>query len=139
MKSSIFWDLTPCSPLKVNIGFGETCRLHLQNRRISRSGKGRESKWQTELLPPTFTLVSHSAYSSILKTEATCSSETSLDFQRTTRRFIPEDRTLLGDTVRGRTTKLTPSYRQDAKTSLRRGRKWVLKCSLSLSAKREAA
>jgi hypothetical protein len=26
IKSSIFWDITPCSPLKVNRRFGETCR-----------------------------------------------------------------------------------------------------------------
>jgi hypothetical protein len=32
--------------------------------------------------------------SSTLMMEATCSSETSVDFQRTTRRYIPEDRTL---------------------------------------------
>jgi hypothetical protein len=32
-----------------------------------------------------------SAYSSILKMEATCSSEMSIDFHRTTRRYIPED------------------------------------------------
>jgi hypothetical protein len=30
-------------------------------------------------------------YSSVLKMEATCSSETSVEFQRTTRRYIPED------------------------------------------------
>jgi hypothetical protein len=30
MNSSIFWDITPCSPLKVNRRFGGTCRLHLQ-------------------------------------------------------------------------------------------------------------
>jgi hypothetical protein len=42
-------------------------------------------------LPPAFTLVSCSAYSSTLKMEAICSSETSVDFQRTTRRYIPED------------------------------------------------
>jgi hypothetical protein len=35
-----------------------------------------------------------SAYSSTLKLEAICSSETSVDFQRTTRRYIPKDRTL---------------------------------------------
>jgi hypothetical protein len=34
------------------------------------------------------------AYSSNLKMEATCSSETSVDFQRTARRYIPEDKTL---------------------------------------------
>jgi hypothetical protein len=32
------------------------------------------------------------AYSSILKMEAICSSETSVDFQQTTRRYISEDR-----------------------------------------------
>jgi hypothetical protein len=41
-----------------------------------------------------FTLTSFLAYSSILKMEATCSSETSIEFRRTTRRNIPQDRTL---------------------------------------------
>jgi hypothetical protein len=40
-----------------------------------------------------FTLISCSAYST-LKMEEICSSETSVDFQRTTRRYIPEDGTL---------------------------------------------
>jgi hypothetical protein len=31
----IFWDITPYNPLKVNGHFGGTCRLHLQDRRIS--------------------------------------------------------------------------------------------------------
>jgi hypothetical protein len=45
--------------------------------------------------PPTaLTLVSCSACSLTLKMEATCSSETSADFQRTTQRYIPEDRIL---------------------------------------------
>jgi hypothetical protein len=35
------------------------------------------------------------AHSSTLKMEATCSSEMSVDFQRTTSHHIPEDRTLL--------------------------------------------
>jgi hypothetical protein len=30
--SSIFWDITPCSPLQVNLSFGRTYRLHLQAR-----------------------------------------------------------------------------------------------------------
>jgi hypothetical protein len=29
IKSSIFWNITPCSPLKVNRPFGGTCRRHL--------------------------------------------------------------------------------------------------------------
>jgi hypothetical protein len=44
-----------------------------------------------------FTLVSCSANSSTLKMEAIRSSETSVDFQQTTRRYIPEDSTLLDD------------------------------------------
>jgi hypothetical protein len=63
MMSSVFWDITPCSPLKVD-----------------------------RVLSPAFTLVSCSAYST-LKMEAICSSETSVDFQRTKRRYIPEDST----------------------------------------------
>jgi hypothetical protein len=29
VKSTIFWDITPCSLLSVNRGFGGTYRLHL--------------------------------------------------------------------------------------------------------------
>jgi hypothetical protein len=32
---SIFWDMTPCNPTKVNPCFGVTYHLHLQGRRIS--------------------------------------------------------------------------------------------------------
>jgi hypothetical protein len=91
MKSSIFWDITPCSQLKVNRRFGETWRLHLQCQRIRRKRNQRENLF---CLPPEFRLVSCSDYSSTLKMEAVCSSETSVDFQRTTRRYIPQDRTL---------------------------------------------
>jgi hypothetical protein len=34
-ESSVVWDITPCSSLKVNQHFGGTCRLHLQGRIIS--------------------------------------------------------------------------------------------------------
>jgi hypothetical protein len=34
-ESSIFWDIMPCRPLKVNRLFRETHHLHLQGRRIS--------------------------------------------------------------------------------------------------------
>jgi hypothetical protein len=36
MKSTVLWDIRPCSPLKVNQRFGGTYRLHIQGRRISR-------------------------------------------------------------------------------------------------------
>jgi hypothetical protein len=49
MKSSIFWDITPCSPLKVNWRFGGTCRLHLQGQRISKARNKRERWWQAKL------------------------------------------------------------------------------------------
>jgi hypothetical protein len=67
-----FWNITPCSPLKVNRRFRGTCLC----------------------LPPSFTLISCLAYSSTLKKEATCTSETSADFQWTALRYIPEDRIL---------------------------------------------
>jgi hypothetical protein len=41
IKSSIFWDITPCSLLKVNRRFGGIYRLHLQDRRL---------RWQAEWL-----------------------------------------------------------------------------------------
>jgi hypothetical protein len=33
MKSTIFWDMTPCSPLSFNRRFGGIYRLHLHGRR----------------------------------------------------------------------------------------------------------
>jgi hypothetical protein len=35
LKCSMFWALTPCSPLKVNRSVGGTCHLHLQDGSIS--------------------------------------------------------------------------------------------------------
>jgi hypothetical protein len=46
MKSSIFWDITPSSLLKVNRRFGGTCYLHFQVRRLSRARNQCESRWQ---------------------------------------------------------------------------------------------
>jgi hypothetical protein len=45
-------------------------------------------------LPPAFTLVSCLVYASTLKMEMTCSSETSVELQLTTWRYVPEDRNL---------------------------------------------
>jgi hypothetical protein len=73
MKSSIFCNITPCNPLLVDWRFGGT---------------------SADLLATCFMLVSFLAYSSTVNMEATCSSETSVEFQRTTRRYIPEDRDL---------------------------------------------
>jgi hypothetical protein len=56
--------------------------------------KSTDKKDSRLCLPPAFTLVSCSAYSSTLKMEAICSSETSVDIQQPTWRYIPEDSTL---------------------------------------------
>jgi hypothetical protein len=45
MKSSILWDIMPCSPLKVNRRFGGTGHLHLQGRRVSRARNQCERRW----------------------------------------------------------------------------------------------
>jgi hypothetical protein len=47
MKRIIFWDITPCSPLKVNRSFGGIYRIHFQNR-MSRARYQRESRWQVD-------------------------------------------------------------------------------------------
>jgi hypothetical protein len=39
LTSSISWDITPCSPLKLSRRFGGTCRLYLQARRISQASR----------------------------------------------------------------------------------------------------
>jgi hypothetical protein len=82
MKSTIFWYITQCSPLKVNRRFRGTCRLHLRISREKYEPCHLLSRW-----------LSFSAYSS-LKMEAICSSETSVEFQRTTCRDIAKDSTL---------------------------------------------
>jgi hypothetical protein len=79
MKSTIFWDITPRSPLSVNRRFGGTHHLHLHGRKISRARNQSESRWQVFFA---------------LKKEAIFPSETSVDTQRTTPRYIPENGTL---------------------------------------------
>jgi hypothetical protein len=44
IKSTIFWDTTPCSLLKVNGRFGGTYRLQLQGQRICWARNQRESR-----------------------------------------------------------------------------------------------
>jgi hypothetical protein len=76
MQRTVFWDIMPCSLLKVNQRFGGIYRL------------------QVASLPPAFTPVSCLAYFSTLKIQAICSSEMSVDFQWTTQHYIPEDSTV---------------------------------------------
>jgi hypothetical protein len=94
-STTIFWDITPYSSLKLKRRFGEIYRLHFHRQRISLARNQRESMWQKHGCTwICFQLVSCSAYFSTLKMEAICSSETSLEFQRTTRRYIAKDSAL---------------------------------------------
>jgi hypothetical protein len=63
MKSTIFWDTTPCSLLKVNRRFDRTYRLHPQVR-INRARYQRETRWQVEicLLPTVHSITQFSCY-----------------------------------------------------------------------------
>jgi hypothetical protein len=81
LKSIIFWDVTPCSLLRCNRRFGGTYRLHIQGRR------SKHTCLHAGLAE---------IFSSTLKMEAICFSETSAASQQTTRRHIPEDDTLHG-------------------------------------------
>jgi hypothetical protein len=70
MKCSIFWNITPYSPLKANQHFGEKYSLHLQSW-INLTRKKAEAGSKQNC--------------SALKIEVTYSSETSVEFQRATR------------------------------------------------------
>jgi hypothetical protein len=62
LKSYTFWDIKPCSPLKVNGRLGGTCRYHLHGRSISQARNHHEagSKQPTwRYTPEARTLHSH--------------------------------------------------------------------------------
>jgi hypothetical protein len=80
-NSSIFCDIMPCSPLKVNRRFRRTCHLHLHS-------------WWVSLASNRHVADSKSSLASTLKMDMTCSSETSADFQQTTWCYIPDNRTI---------------------------------------------
>jgi hypothetical protein len=76
MKSSISWDITPYSPLNVNLCFGGTYVLHLQGRKIRRPrNQHKAGGKQRNLL-----------------SESSGSSETSVEFQLAIYRYILKDR-----------------------------------------------
>jgi hypothetical protein len=84
MKSTVFWNIMPYSPLNVN----EVSEEHITSIfRVEYAFVG----FHLLCLPPASTLVSCSVYSLTLKIEAICSSETSVDIQQTTQNYIPED------------------------------------------------
>jgi hypothetical protein len=80
----------PRITLKVNWHFGGISSLRLQVQRTSRAKRNKRKYIASRVLD--FTLVSCSAYSSIVKTGTTNYSETQIRFERTAR--VPEDKTL---------------------------------------------
>jgi hypothetical protein len=63
-----------CSTLKVNRRFEETRHFHLEGRKLSQARNHYKTRSK--------------------QIEAKCSFDRSVDFQGTTRRYIPEDRTI---------------------------------------------
>jgi hypothetical protein len=50
LKSSIFWNITPCSPSKDNRRFGGSCSLHFQGRGINQTINQREADSNTQIM-----------------------------------------------------------------------------------------
>jgi hypothetical protein len=77
MKSSVFWDIMPCSSVKVNQRFGGTYRLHLQGQKVSQARNKHEAGSKQSSLT--------------LNMEAIYSPKMSVYFHHTTWCYIPED------------------------------------------------
>jgi hypothetical protein len=113
LKSNIFWNITPCSPLSRCFG-GNIASFYRMKNKTSKKPAWKQvastarSLEQSSRLSPAFTLVSCLAYSLTLNNETLSSSEKSVDFQRTTWRYIPKDITLLCVTTAVRTS--NPTY-----------------------------
>jgi hypothetical protein len=82
----IFWDITPCSPLKINRHSSGTCRLHLQGRSIIQAINQHEG-WSTK---------SGFLRSFFFEPDDGCN----IFLQWTTLRYIPEDRNPITISVR---------------------------------------
>jgi hypothetical protein len=70
MNSSTFWNITPCSLLKIDLRLGEAYSLNFQGRKINRTRNRHEAGSKLD---------SCLVYFSILKREATGFSKTSVD------------------------------------------------------------
>jgi hypothetical protein len=90
-NSTIFSVITLRSPLKSN----EVSEAHTHSIFwVDYEAEQETSEKQVGISILSFTLISCSTYSSALKMEVIYTSETSVDFQRTIRRYIPQDGTL---------------------------------------------
>jgi hypothetical protein len=73
MKSTIFWDVTPCIIVDIDPHFGRIYCLHLLGQNISQAVR-------ISLLAGCFSQVTGMIYSLNLKMEALCSSEITVSF-----------------------------------------------------------
>jgi hypothetical protein len=87
MKSIVFWDMTPCSPLSVNRRFGRTYRSHLQGRRNKFNKKPASKQVASYLLVSCWTYFFDPEDGGDMFLR-------NVGWQRTTRRHIPEYDTL---------------------------------------------
>jgi hypothetical protein len=92
MMNTVFWDITACIPLKVKWRFGGTYAsiFRVEDETSMKAG----TKQSSALCISLWFLPQLILRPWRLKMEAICSSETSIDFQRTPRRFNPEGSTL---------------------------------------------
>jgi hypothetical protein len=90
LKSSVFWDIMPYSPVKVNWHFGGTYCLHLWGRRVSKARNQHEASTMQSLA----CCLLHFGFVLALKMGLKCSSETSVDFHWTAWYYSPEVRIL---------------------------------------------
>jgi hypothetical protein len=96
MKSSVFWDIMLCSPLKVNKYFEGKCCLHFQGKIISQARKQHEagSKQSNHLAKILVHTGNRRAKQHKKSVQEVICSEMSVDPQQTTQCYIPEGKTL---------------------------------------------
>jgi hypothetical protein len=89
MRTYVFRDEAPCSALEINRHFRGTYIL-LQGRTRSQARSLSEKRWQVAVLATCHRVCCLDSW--YPKMEATCSPETSIEFQLTTRHYILESR-----------------------------------------------
>jgi hypothetical protein len=78
LKISIFWDITPYSPLEISRYIGGTCRFYLQGCTVRKTRNQQEADSKKVLLPASM-LISCMSYSWVMRMETTYSFETTID------------------------------------------------------------
>jgi hypothetical protein len=107
VKSYVFWDVTSCSPFRVNRRFEGTCRLHPQSRRISQIREQHEGRKSTVCLLPDSCWFQDWC-SSTLKMNATYCCETSVKFKLSAWYYIPYVHNRLCENLKEDWMKLDP-------------------------------